>query len=82
MGIFLFLVLGGIAGWIASLIMNTDESQGVLANVAIGVIGALLGGVLFNIFGGIGVTGFNIWSLVVAVVGSAVLIWLLKLARA
>ena len=82
MGIIFFLILGGVAGWIASLIMSTDGSQGVLANVAIGIIGAFVGGMLFNVFGGVGVTGFNIWSLVVAVVGSVVLIWLLKLVRA
>ncbi|MBI5456469.1 GlsB/YeaQ/YmgE family stress response membrane protein [Candidatus Kaiserbacteria bacterium] len=81
MGIVLFLILGGIAGWLASLLMNTDKSQGVLANVAIGVIGAFVGGMLFNIFGGIGVTGFNFYSLLVAVIGAVVLLWLLRLVR-
>lgn len=81
MGIVLFLVLGGVAGWVASLVMKTDASQGVLANIAIGVIGAFMGGMLFNVFGGVGITGFNIWSLVVAVIGSIVLLWLLRLVR-
>ena len=81
MSIILFLVLGGIAGWVASLVMETDESQGVVANIVIGIVGAFAGGMLFNIFGGAGVTGFNFYSLLVAVIGSVALIWVLRLVR-
>lgn len=76
-----FLVLGGIAGWIASLIMGTDASQGVFLNVVVGVIGAFVGGMLFNTFGSTGVTGFNIYSLVVATLGAIVLLWLVRIFR-
>ncbi|OGJ70818.1 hypothetical protein A3G69_01000, partial [Candidatus Peribacteria bacterium RIFCSPLOWO2_12_FULL_53_10] len=63
MGILAWVVLGGIAGWLASLVMNTDASQGILANIVVGILGALLGGWLFGMMGGSGITGFNLWSL-------------------
>ena len=82
MGIIAFLVLGGIAGWIASLLMRTDASQGIFLNVVAGVVGALVGGITMNLIGAAGVTGFNIYSLAVAVVGSVILLWIVKMARA
>ena len=81
MGILAWVVLGGIAGWLASLVMNTDASQGILANIVVGILGALLGGWLFGMMGGSGITGFNLWSLLVAVVGAIVALWILKLVR-
>jgi len=81
MEILAFLVLGGIAGWIASLVMGTDASQGILMNVVIGVIGAVIGGMAFNAFGSSGVTGFNIYSLVVSTIGAIVLLWIVRLFR-
>ncbi len=81
MSIIAFLVLGGIAGWIASLVMGTDAQQGIVLNIVVGVVGAFLGGMLFNLFGTTGVSGFNVWSLVVAVIGSIVLLWLVRLFR-
>jgi len=76
-----FLVLGGIAGWVASLIMGTDGSQGIFLNVVVGVVGAFIGGLLFNAFGNSGVSGFNIYSLVVATLGAVVLLWLVRMFR-
>ncbi len=76
-----FLVLGGIAGWIASLVMGTDASQGIFLNIVVGVIGAFIGGMLFNAFGSAGVTGFNIYSLVVSVLGAVVLLFIVRLFR-
>lgn len=76
-----FLVLGGIAGWIASLVMGTDASQGIFLNVVVGVVGAFIGGMLFNAFGNAGVTGFNIYSLVVSVLGAVVLLFVVRLFR-
>ncbi len=76
-----FLVLGGIAGWIASLIMGTDASQGIFLNIVVGVVGAFIGGMLFNAFGNAGVSGFNIYSLVVAVLGAVVLLFIVRLFR-
>ncbi len=76
-----FLVLGGIAGWIASLIMGTDASQGIFLNIVVGVVGAFIGGMLFNAFGSSGVSGFNIYSLAVAVLGAIVLLFIVRLFR-
>ncbi len=81
MEIIAFLVLGGIAGWIASLIMGTDASQGIFLNVVVGVVGAFIGGMVFNAFGSTGVTGFNIYSMVVAVIGAVLLLWIVRLVR-
>lgn len=81
MEIIAFLVLGGIAGWLASLMMGTDASQGIMLNVIVGVVGAFVGGMLFNAFGSTGVSGFNIYSLVVATLGAVVLLWVVRLFR-
>lgn len=81
MDIILWIVLGALAGWIASLIMGTDESMGALANIIVGILGAVIGGFIFNLFGAQGVTGFNVWSLVVAILGSVLLLWLVRLFR-
>lgn len=75
MGIILWIVLGLIAGWLASLIMKTDASQGPMLDIALGVIGSLVGGVVMNLFGSAGVTGFNLYSLFVATFGAVILIW-------
>ena len=81
MEILAFLVLGGLAGWIASLFMGTDASQGIFLNVVVGVAGAFLGGMVFNAFGSTGVTGFNIYSLIVATIGAVLLLWLVSFVR-
>lgn len=77
-----WVVLGGIAGWLASMFMKTDKSMGLVANIMVGVIGAMIGGFIVTVFGAqAGVTGFNLWSLFVAVLGSIVLLWLVKMLR-
>jgi uncharacterized membrane protein YeaQ/YmgE (transglycosylase-associated protein family) len=76
MGILLWIIFGALAGWIASLVMKTDNAQGTLTDIILGVVGALVGGFLMNLVGEAGVTGFNIYSLFVAVLGASVLIWL------
>ena len=77
MNILLCLLLGALAGWVASLIVKTD--QGILLDIVVGIVGAFLGGFLFNLFGAAGVTGFNIYSILVAIVGAVVLLFILKL---
>lgn len=77
MGIILWIILGGIAGLVASAVMKSRN--GVLADVVLGVVGGLVGGFLMNLFGYSGVTGLNLYSLVVSVVGAVVLIWLGRL---
>jgi uncharacterized membrane protein YeaQ/YmgE (transglycosylase-associated protein family) len=78
MGIVLWIIFGAIAGWIASTITKTSHSHGLMMDIVLGVIGAIVGGYLFNFFGQPGVTGFNLYSILVAVVGAAILIWLGK----
>ena len=78
MTILAWVILGGIAGWISSLIMKTDASQGILANIIVGIVGAFIGGFLFNFFGVTGVTGFNLYSLTVAVIGAIVCLFIYK----
>ena len=78
MGIIAWIVLGGLAGWIASKIAGTDEQQGWVANIVVGMVGAMLGGFVFDLLGGSGGTGFNIWSLLVAVIGALILIAILR----
>lgn len=78
MGLILFIILGGIAGWLASIIMKTDDQQGILLNILIGVVGAFLGGLVFNAFGAYGVTGFNLWSLLVSVLGAVLLLAIVR----
>lgn len=78
MGFIAWIVLGGLAGWIASLIMKTDQEQGLVTNVVVGVLGALVGGFLFEQFGSSPVTGFNFYSLFVAVVGSVITLFVYK----
>ena len=63
MGIISWIIVGALAGWIASKIMNTDESMGAIANIVVGIIGALIGGFVMNFLGGAGATGINIYSL-------------------
>ncbi len=64
-----WIVLGLIAGFIGSKIVN-KSGEGVLMDILLGIVGAVLGGWLFNMFGAAGVTGLNVYSLLVAVVGS------------
>lgn len=81
MSILAWIVLGGLAGWIATLIMGRDASYGVVGNVVLGVIGAFVGGLVFSMFGEAGVTGFNLVSLIVAVVGAVAVLWIAQMLR-
>lgn len=81
MSLIAMIVLGGIAGWLGSKLMHTDESQGIILNVIVGIIGAYIGGYIFGLLGYAGTTGLNFYSLGVSVVGAVVFIWLLKLVR-
>lgn len=74
MGIISWIILGGLAGWIASKITGNDARMGVGLNIVVGIIGAFLGGWVVSMFGGIGISGFNIWSFLVALVGAVILL--------
>jgi uncharacterized membrane protein YeaQ/YmgE (transglycosylase-associated protein family) len=73
MSILSWIILGLIAGFIGSKIVD-KQGQGFWLNMALGIIGALVGGFLFSLFGSSGVTGLNIWSMIVAIVGSVVVL--------
>lgn len=77
----LWIVLGAIAGWLASLIMGRNAQMGLLANIIVGIVGALIGGFIMNFFDQSGTTGFNLWSLLVATLGAILLLFLLGLIR-
>jgi len=74
MSIISWIILGLIAGFIGSKIVNR-QGQGFWLDIALGIIGAIVGGFLFEFFGGTGITGLNIWSMIVAIVGSVVVLW-------
>lgn len=78
MDLLLYLVFGGVVGWIASMIMGTDAQQGVLGNIVVGILGAFLGGLIMNAFGQSGATGISLYGFLVALLGSVVLLWIYK----
>ncbi len=81
MGIILWIIFGALAGWIASIAMNTNSEQRTIADIFMGIIGALVGGFIMNLLGQSGVTGFNLYSLVVAVIGAMVVIYISRMFR-
>jgi uncharacterized membrane protein YeaQ/YmgE (transglycosylase-associated protein family) len=81
MSFLIWIVFGALVGWIASLIMGTDAQQGALMNIIVGIVGAVLGGWLMNSFGQTGVTGFNLWSFLVSLLGAIILIAVFRAVR-
>jgi uncharacterized membrane protein YeaQ/YmgE (transglycosylase-associated protein family) len=73
MSIIGWIVLGLIAGFIASKIVN-KTGEGIILDIILGIVGAIVGGLLFNEFGAAGVTGFNLYSMVVAIIGAIVVL--------
>ena len=74
MGFLSWILLGALAGWIGSMIVNRT-GEGLLLDIVLGIVGAVAGGWLFNAFGMSGVTGLNLYSLMVAVAGAVLLLW-------
>lgn len=81
MGYILWIIFGALVGWIASIIMKTDQQQGIILNIVIGIIGAVIGGWLMSFFGKGAVSGFNLYSFLVALFGAVVLIAIVKALR-
>ena len=84
MNLLIWLVVGGVIGWIASMIMRTDAQQGVLLNVVVGVVGAMLGGWLISPLLGVGTinqSNFSIGAMVVSLVGAVILLAVVNLFR-
>lgn len=82
-----WIIIGGLAGWVASMIMGTDAQQGAIQNVLVGIVGAVIGGFLYSLlFNGNGtfsnaITGFNLSSFIVSTVGAIVLLALIRMFR-
>ena len=84
MGIIILIVVGGILGWLASIVMRTDGQQGILLNVVVGIVGALLAGFLIvPLIGGGSITAgnFSVTSLLVSFLGAVVLLAIVNLVR-
>lgn len=84
MGLIVLLIVGGVIGWIASLIMRTDGQQGIVLNVVVGIVGALLAGfILTPLIGGAPITSgvLNIQSVLVSLLGAVVLLAIVNLFR-
>lgn len=79
MGILGYIILGGLAGWVASMLTGDNGRLGIIGNIIVGVIGAFIGGFIATALGGNGVTGFNIYSFLVAIGGAIVLLWFVGL---
>jgi len=76
--ILLWIVFGALAGWIASMIMKTDGDMGAVGNIVVGIVGAFIGGFVVRFFTGMDTQGFNIVSLIVAVIGAVILLAIVK----
>ena len=83
MGILVWLIVGGVVGWLASIVMRTDAQQGILLNVVVGIVGALLAGFVVSPLLGIGTIneGVSIATFLVSLVGAIVLLAIVNLFR-
>jgi uncharacterized membrane protein YeaQ/YmgE (transglycosylase-associated protein family) len=83
MGILIWLIVGGVVGWLASIIMRTDAQQGVLLNVIVGIVGALLAGFIISPMIGVGTIndGVTLASFLVSLVGAVILLAIVNLFR-
>ena len=75
MSVLAWIILGLLAGFIASKIVNAS-GQGLLLDIVLGIVGAVVGGYLFTAIGATGVTGFNLYSIFVSIIGACVVLWL------
>ena len=83
MGLIMWLIVGGIVGWLASIIMKRDGQQGILMNVIVGIVGALLGGFLISPLVGVGDIndGISIGSILVSLIGAIILLAIVNLFK-
>lgn len=82
MDILIWILVGALAGWVASLIMKTDQQMGVFANIIVGILGAFIGGWVIGLFGTAPAAGeLNLGSILTAILGAVILLWIVKLFR-
>lgn len=79
MGLLGWIILGGLAGFVANMI--THEEGGLVKNIVLGIIGGIVGGGIVQVLGGTGVSGFNLYSFVVAVLGAMLLIYIVRMIK-
>ncbi len=80
MGIILWLVIGGVIGWLASIIMRTDGQQGIFLNIIVGIIGAFIGGLIIS-GGSINNAPLNLTTFLVSLLGAVILLAIVNLVR-
>jgi uncharacterized membrane protein YeaQ/YmgE (transglycosylase-associated protein family) len=81
MGWLAWVILGGVAGWIASMMTKNNKRMGILANIIVGILGAFAGTFILNLAGVQGMTGFNMYTFLVAIGGAIVLLFLFNVIR-
>lgn len=79
--IIVWIILGGISGWIASMIVRKEDEMGAGMNIVVGIVGAFIGGWLAGIFGLGPATGLNLWSFIISVVGAVILLSIVSLFK-
>lgn len=80
MGLILWLIVGGIIGWLASIIMRTDAQQGILLNIVVGIVGAFIGGLIIG-NGSINNAPLNLYSFLASLLGAVILLAIVNLVR-
>lgn len=80
MGLILWLIIGGVIGWLASIIMRTDAQQGILLNIVVGIVGAFIGGLIFS-GGNINNAPLTLYSFLVSLLGAVILLAIVNLVR-
>ena len=80
MGLIIWLIIGGVIGWLASIIMRTDAQQGIFLNIVVGIVGAFIGGLVFS-GGSINNAPLTIYSFLVSLLGAVVLLAIVNMFR-
>jgi uncharacterized membrane protein YeaQ/YmgE (transglycosylase-associated protein family) len=80
MGLIVWLIIGGVIGWLASIVMRTDAQQGIFLNIIVGIVGAFLAGLFIN-GGSINNAGIDTRSLIASFIGAVVLLGIVNLVR-
>lgn len=81
MGIIGWVIIGALAGWIASMMTGNNRKMGAGMNILVGIVGGVVGGIVMNMIGGYGITGFNLWSLLVATGGAVILLLIVNAVK-
>lgn len=79
MGIILWIIFGALVGWIASMVM--ESGGGLIVDIVVGIVGAVIGGFVMSFFGDTGVNGFTLYSFLVALLGACILLAIVKVLR-